>query len=293
MLSIQTRLTWVWVLLPDHSTLKSILYFSCAVGVTIVISSQELEERGIVIRFVTGSATHFGTSRVINMNAITTYTGGVWRIAAINEAGGWKDRTIVQDMDLAVRACLKGWKFLYLGDLKASSSMLLLWDSFLTSDEKYNIVEQVTIDITNQVGLDVNLAIIHEWLFAPLQFISGLGPTKAASLQTEFGYTVIMQKSRKVTTSVDESVICWSFYVWPTSKVRTFASREADVVETEDVYFGADVLLWKRQRISWRIIVVATVERLTEKASSVGSQQVIISVNFFTKNLCAPIILHC
>ena len=45
-------------------------------------------------------------------------TGGIWRIAAINEAGGWKDRTTVEDMDLAVRASLKGWKFVYLGDLQ-------------------------------------------------------------------------------------------------------------------------------------------------------------------------------
>lgn len=42
----------------------------------------------------------------------------MWRIAAINEAGGWKDRTTVEDMDLAVRAGLRGWKFLYLGDLQ-------------------------------------------------------------------------------------------------------------------------------------------------------------------------------
>jgi cellulose synthase/poly-beta-1,6-N-acetylglucosamine synthase-like glycosyltransferase len=41
----------------------------------------------------------------------------VWRIAAINEAGGWKDRTTVEDMDLAVRASLKGWRFVYLGDV--------------------------------------------------------------------------------------------------------------------------------------------------------------------------------
>lgn len=47
----------------------------------------------------------------------------MWRIAAINEAGGWKDRTTVEDMDLAVRAGLKGWKFLYLGDLQVSTSI--------------------------------------------------------------------------------------------------------------------------------------------------------------------------
>ncbi|PRQ46293.1 putative RuvA domain 2, transcription elongation factor Spt6, Tex RuvX-like protein [Rosa chinensis] len=39
------------------------------------------------------------------------------------------------------------------------------------------------VDVTNQVGRDINLAISHEWLFAPLQFISGLGPRKAAHLQ--------------------------------------------------------------------------------------------------------------
>ncbi|CAN1295158.1 Transcription elongation factor SPT6 homolog, partial [Linum perenne] len=56
-------------------------------------------------------------------------------------------------------------------------------ENFLTPDEKYAMVEQVMVDVTNQVGFDVNLAIGHEWLFAPLQFISGLGPRKAASLQ--------------------------------------------------------------------------------------------------------------
>ncbi|KAG6427486.1 hypothetical protein SASPL_111731 [Salvia splendens] len=45
-------------------------------------------------------------------------TAGVWRMAAIEEAGGWKDRTTVEDMDLAIRASLKGWKFVYVGTLQ-------------------------------------------------------------------------------------------------------------------------------------------------------------------------------
>lgn len=57
------------------------------------------------------------------------------------------------------------------------------FESFLNPDDKFGMVEQVMVDVTNQVGLDINLAISHEWLFAPLQFISGLGPRKAASLQ--------------------------------------------------------------------------------------------------------------
>ncbi|KAM0000882.1 putative glucomannan 4-beta-mannosyltransferase [Helianthus debilis subsp. tardiflorus] len=50
-------------------------------------------------------------------------TAGVWRMAAIDEAGGWKDRTTVEDMDLAVRASLKGWKFLYIGSLMVKSEL--------------------------------------------------------------------------------------------------------------------------------------------------------------------------
>ena len=45
-------------------------------------------------------------------------TAGVWRVSAISEAGRWKDRTTVEDMDLAVRVSLKGWQFLYVGDIR-------------------------------------------------------------------------------------------------------------------------------------------------------------------------------
>ncbi|XP_015951662.3 glucomannan 4-beta-mannosyltransferase 9 [Arachis duranensis] len=50
-------------------------------------------------------------------------TAGVWRISAINEAGGWKDRTTVEDMDLAIRATLQGWKFLYLHNLQVKNEL--------------------------------------------------------------------------------------------------------------------------------------------------------------------------
>ena len=67
-----------------------------------------------------------------------TGTAGLWRISALNEAGGWKDRTTVEDMDLAVRASLKGWKFVFLGDLKVLSISMVknmqasALESFLT-----------------------------------------------------------------------------------------------------------------------------------------------------------------
>lgn len=63
-------------------------------------------------------------------------TAGVWRLSALNEAGGWKDRTTVEDMDLAVRAGLKGWKFLYLGDLKVTLILSCIESFRLISSNK-------------------------------------------------------------------------------------------------------------------------------------------------------------
>lgn len=45
-------------------------------------------------------------------------TAGVWRIKALEESGGWLERTTVEDMDIAVRAHLQGWKFIFLNDVR-------------------------------------------------------------------------------------------------------------------------------------------------------------------------------
>jgi xyloglucan glycosyltransferase 4 len=45
-------------------------------------------------------------------------TAGVWRIQALEDSGGWLERTTVEDMDIAVRAHLNGWKFIFLNDVK-------------------------------------------------------------------------------------------------------------------------------------------------------------------------------
>lgn len=57
-------------------------------------------------------------SYYIKGTSLTLGTAGVWRISALNEAGGWQDRTIVEDMDLAVRAYLNGWKFVFVDNIK-------------------------------------------------------------------------------------------------------------------------------------------------------------------------------
>jgi cellulose synthase/poly-beta-1,6-N-acetylglucosamine synthase-like glycosyltransferase len=44
-------------------------------------------------------------------------TGGVWRVAALRDAGGWSAATLTEDLDLSYRALERGWQFLYLPDV--------------------------------------------------------------------------------------------------------------------------------------------------------------------------------
>jgi cellulose synthase/poly-beta-1,6-N-acetylglucosamine synthase-like glycosyltransferase len=44
-------------------------------------------------------------------------TCGVWRTQAIVDAGGWHDDTLTEDLDLSLRARLRGWRSAYLGDV--------------------------------------------------------------------------------------------------------------------------------------------------------------------------------
>ncbi|CAI9759798.1 unnamed protein product [Fraxinus pennsylvanica] len=105
---VQAR--WKFGKYPDHMTLMS-------------YDTKEQKETKLLfivlfVRFVeqeVGSA----TCAFFGFNG----TAGVWRISALNEAGGWKDRTTVEDMDLAIRAGLEGWKFVYLGDLQVKSEL--------------------------------------------------------------------------------------------------------------------------------------------------------------------------
>lgn len=41
-------------------------------------------------------------------------TAGIWRRTAIEAAGGWEADTLTEDLDLSIRAQLKGWKIRYL-----------------------------------------------------------------------------------------------------------------------------------------------------------------------------------
>ncbi|XP_058207951.1 glucomannan 4-beta-mannosyltransferase 1-like [Rhododendron vialii] len=70
---------------------------------------------------------HFSVEQEVGSSMYSFFgfngTAGVWRIQTVNDADGWKDRTTVEDMDLAVRASLKGWKFVFVGDLAVKNEL--------------------------------------------------------------------------------------------------------------------------------------------------------------------------
>ena len=55
----------------------------------------------------------------INFNG----TGGIWRKECINNAGGWQDDTLTEDLDLSYRAQLKGWKFLFINEVGSPAEL--------------------------------------------------------------------------------------------------------------------------------------------------------------------------
>jgi cellulose synthase/poly-beta-1,6-N-acetylglucosamine synthase-like glycosyltransferase len=50
-------------------------------------------------------------------------SGGVWRRTCIEQAGGWQDDTIAEDLDLSYRAQLAGWQLRYLRDVIAPAEV--------------------------------------------------------------------------------------------------------------------------------------------------------------------------
>lgn len=50
-------------------------------------------------------------------------TAGIWRKKAIEDAGGWTDDTLTEDLDLSIRAQLKGWKIEYLENVGSPAEL--------------------------------------------------------------------------------------------------------------------------------------------------------------------------
>ncbi|MFQ5448011.1 MAG: cellulose synthase family protein [Saprospiraceae bacterium] len=50
-------------------------------------------------------------------------TAGVWRRSTIDDAGGWEADTLTEDLDLSIRAQLKGWEIVYLEEVGSPAEL--------------------------------------------------------------------------------------------------------------------------------------------------------------------------
>ena len=64
-------------------------------------------------------------------------TAGIWRRAAITDAGGWQHDTLTEDLDLSYRAQLRGWKFVFLPDLVAPAEVPVEMNSFKSQQHRW------------------------------------------------------------------------------------------------------------------------------------------------------------
>ncbi|KAF0911376.1 hypothetical protein E2562_008261 [Oryza meyeriana var. granulata] len=65
-------------------------------------------------------------------------TAGVWRIQALEESGGWLERTTVEDMDIAVRTHLNGWKFIFLNDVKVLCELPESYEAYRKQQHRWH-----------------------------------------------------------------------------------------------------------------------------------------------------------
>lgn len=64
-------------------------------------------------------------------------SGGLWRRAAILDAGGWSADTVTEDLDLSYRAQLKGWRGAYLDDIEAPAELPALLANYRRQQRRW------------------------------------------------------------------------------------------------------------------------------------------------------------
>ncbi|KAL5201724.1 hypothetical protein ABZP36_036078 [Zizania latifolia] len=92
-------------------------------------------------------------------------TAGVWRIQALEESGGWLERTTVEDMDIAVRAHLNGWKFIFLNDVKVLCELPESYEAYRKQQHRWH---SGPMHLFRLCLLDILTAKISSWKKANL-----------------------------------------------------------------------------------------------------------------------------
>src|ERR1700730_3556211 len=83
--------------------------------------------------FVVEHSARFRSGLFFNFNG----TAGIWRRAAIDDAGGWQHDTLTEDTDLSYRAQLRGWHFVYLPEIDCPSELPVEMNAFKSQQARW------------------------------------------------------------------------------------------------------------------------------------------------------------
>ncbi len=64
-------------------------------------------------------------------------TAGVWRRAALEEAGGWTADTLTEDLDVSYRAFLRGWRAVYLRDVVVPGELPVSFSAYRRQQHRW------------------------------------------------------------------------------------------------------------------------------------------------------------
>ena len=91
------------------------------------------ESLGIDGHFAVEQSARFWGKLFLNFNG----TAGVWRRAAIDDAGGWTHDTLTEDLDLSYRAQLRGWRIVYRPDVVCPAELPALISGFKSQQRRW------------------------------------------------------------------------------------------------------------------------------------------------------------
>ena len=64
-------------------------------------------------------------------------TAGVWRRRCLEEAGGWSNDTLTEDLDLSYRAQLRGWRFRFDPEVEAPGELPIEMEAFKSQQRRW------------------------------------------------------------------------------------------------------------------------------------------------------------
>ncbi len=83
--------------------------------------------------FIVEQAARHASGLFFNFNG----TAGIWRRTALEDAGGWSDDTVTEDLDISYRAQLRGWRLVYRDDYPVPSELPESLNAFKSQQRRW------------------------------------------------------------------------------------------------------------------------------------------------------------